>query len=432
MPPPSSTALGAHDRPPAALHWMHMICPPPTMELARLRTHGLTTLATPARSCRWPYGHPRAVPVVLTGDMNAKDCDELAGVARALVRLLSSPTHPLLWSVMDAPTPPTTITEERHLRIDYLLYQSSALTLTGVGHVPRLSPDAPIPDEAHPSDHLPVSARLVLKSHWAQVEDDARQWLACISGTTTVRPLSGDRLRLAFTYFDKDASGDVTAVQLEAGMQTLGFPGLDSNFVRQALREAGCLTDADAPLSRGDAVRSRQLGEDDWAMDLGQFVAVYTYGVQRSSSAMARQLEKAFSTFDLAGSGVLTPWELRDALGRMASAPLDERRLEEVWPARCTRLECPRAAAARRSRTICDVYSCRLAPDSGGARVTRLSRPLPTQVLKGLAVYNELGEGAITIASFSRWMMSTYASYLKDPSLVTDSIGKWSDLVYNQ
>jgi len=27
------------------------------------------------------------VPVVLTGDLNAKDCDELAGIARALVRL---------------------------------------------------------------------------------------------------------------------------------------------------------------------------------------------------------------------------------------------------------------------------------------------------------------------------------------------------------
>ena len=157
------------------------------------------------------------VPVVLTGDLNAKDCDELAGIARALVRLLSSPTHPLLWSVMDAPTPPTTITEERHLRIDYVLYQSASLSLTGVGHVPKLT--MPIPDARHPSDHLPVSARLLIKPHWAQVEEDARQWLAAVSGTTSVRPLSGDALRLAFTYFDKDATGQVSLVQLEAGMQ---------------------------------------------------------------------------------------------------------------------------------------------------------------------------------------------------------------------
>lgn len=70
-------------------------------------------------------------PVVFTGDLNSKDCDELAGIARALVRLLSSPTHPLLWSVTDAPTPATTVTEERQLRIDYVLYQSDSLALTG-------------------------------------------------------------------------------------------------------------------------------------------------------------------------------------------------------------------------------------------------------------------------------------------------------------
>ena len=63
------------------------------------------------------------VPVVLTGDLNAKDCDELAGIARALVRLTSAPTHPLLWSILDAPTPATSVTEERALRVDYILYQ---------------------------------------------------------------------------------------------------------------------------------------------------------------------------------------------------------------------------------------------------------------------------------------------------------------------
>ena len=33
----------------------------------------------------------------------------------------------------------------------------------------------------------------------------------------------------------------------------------------------------------------------------------------------------------------------------------------------------------------------------------------------------------------SRWMMSTYASYLQDPSLVHDSVAKWTDFeVYSQ
>ena len=44
-----------------------------------------------------------------------------------------------------------------------------------------------------------------------------------------------------------------------------------------------------------------------------------------------------------------------------------------------------------------------------------------------------LGGGMISLASFSKWMMSTYMSYLKDPSLVADSTATWADYaVYNQ
>ena len=151
-----------------------------------------------------PANDQAAAVATLSGDLNAKDCDELAGIARALVRLTSAPTHPVLWSILDAPTPATTVTEERALRIDYILYQSTALQLRGVGQLPRLV--SPIPDAVHPSDHVPVSARLLVRPSWAQVEDDARQWLACISGTTSVRPISGTALRAAFTYFDKVSS----------------------------------------------------------------------------------------------------------------------------------------------------------------------------------------------------------------------------------
>lgn len=362
------------------------------------------------------------VPVVLTGDLNAKDCDELAGIARALVRLLRSPTHPLLWSVMDAPTPATTYTEERCMRIDYLLYQSAAVSLTGVGELPRLS--APIPDETHPSDHLPVSARLVLRSKWAQIEENAYQWLACVSGTTTVRPLSPTALRQAFEYFDKDDSGLVSHVELEAGMQTLGFPGLDTKSIRQKLLDSGCepcqegihmahvtandrgpvppprsdLALAGAAASEGEASTRRDgpkgtwtdggLGlalssafeqELSWAMDLESFIKVYTDAVRAGSSAMTRQIEKAFDAFDPSGIGVLAQSELRGALQRMATAPLDETRLDQVLK------------------------------ELAGASAEGITSP---------------GQAAITMKSFSDWMLDTYTSYLKDPSLVVDSLDK--------
>ena len=307
------------------------------------------------------------VPVVLSGDLNAKDCDELAGIQRTLVRILQTPTHPLLWSVMDAPTGPTSVTEEREMRIDYLLYQSSCLSITGVGDAKVATP---IPDEAHPSDHLPVSARFMIKPHWARVQEDARSWLACVSDTTVSRPLSGDALRLAFAFFDKDSDGMVSPLELESAMQTLGFPGLDVNYVREALREAGCQAH---PAEYGG-----------WAMDLDGFVNLYTHGITRRSSAMARQLEKAFAAFDTSGAGMLPLAELRTALQRMASGPLDDERIDEV--------------------------------------------------LGQLAGHeDQMGEGMVTISSFSRWMMSTYSSYLRDPSLVQDSTTKWTDFfAYNQ
>ena len=99
---------------------------------------------------------------------------------------------------------------------------------------------------------------------------------------------------------------------------------------------------------------------------------------------MARQLEKAFATFDTDNSGVLARADMRSILLRMASAPLDEQRLDEV-----------------------------LDELSGDA--------------------DEMADGMITISSFSRWMMSTYMSFLKDPSLVHDSMERWQDFtVYNQ
>jgi len=315
------------------------------------------------------------VPVVLTGDLNAKDCNELAGIARALVRLTSAPTHPLLWSILDAPTAATTLTEERALRVDYILYQSTALQLRGVGQLPSLL--TPIPDATQPSDHVPVGARLLVRPSWVQVEEDARQWLACISGTTSVRPISGTALRAAFTYFDKDGSGVVTSAELEAALQTLRFPGLDSVRIRQALVDANCNPSAitesavayEVDVLYFQALSGQPMDTDWWGMDLEKFVQVYMHSVQRCSSTVARQLDMAFAAFDGNHDGVLAVAEMRDALQRMASAPLDDARVDVV-----------------------------------------------------LAELDSDGDGEISLTDFNDWMMQTYTSFLKDPSLVHDSM----------
>jgi len=310
------------------------------------------------------------VPVVLTGDLNAQDCDELAGIARALVRLLSAPTHPLLWSVMDAPTPPTTYTDARSMRIDYVLYQSANLALTGVGRLPPVGEG--MPNAMHPSDHLPVSCRLKIRQSWAVVEEDARQWAACIKGGSAVRPLSGEALRTAFTYFDKDGSGRVTLVQLEAGLQTLGFPGLDANRVLDALQTVGMVSGASSG-GGGDVGwwTSGHLFDSRWSMSLDQFVEAYTQCMDRQTSASMRQIETAFKTFDISGDGIVTATELREALRRMSSAPLDEDRLE------------------------------------------LLIRELDPEET-----------GKISMEAFTRWMNGAYSGFIKDPTRVVDARAK--------
>ena len=165
-------------------------------------------------------------PVVLSGDLNAQDCDELAGLERALVILAAAPAHPLLWSVVDVPTPPTTKTDARCMRIDYLLYQSAKLSLVTVEQVPRL--DRPIPNAVIPSDHVPVLSRFELRSRTAQIESAARQWLNAISEQSTQRPLSDTELRMAFDFFDTAREGRVYWPALVKGCALLEVPGVQA------------------------------------------------------------------------------------------------------------------------------------------------------------------------------------------------------------
>ena len=67
------------------------------------------------------------------------------------------------------------------------------------------------------------------------------------------------------------------------------------------------------------------------------------------------------------------------------------------------------------------------------------SAPLDdAQVNAVVAELDKEGNGKITHTSFSDWMMRTYTSFLKDPSLIHDSVDKIKDsmrvpeIVYNQ
>jgi hypothetical protein len=129
----------------------------------------------------------------------------LSGLARSMSLLVSAPTHPLLWSLLDAPTPPTTYTDDRCCRIDYLLYQSSLLQLRAVDQLPLLTYPIPVPTQ-HPSDHLPIAAHFALAHPFDATLSAVREWFACVSGASVARPLCAGDLREAFRYFDKECA----------------------------------------------------------------------------------------------------------------------------------------------------------------------------------------------------------------------------------
>lgn len=277
-------------------------------------------------------------PVILSGDLNAQDVDELAGIERALVILAAAPAHPLLWSVTDAPTPPTTRTDCRCMRIDYVLYQAAKLKLLHVKEMPRLAEDshAPIPDGVdHPSDHLPVLVRFEMLPRTSQQESAARQWLRAVQAHATQRPLSGAELRMAFDFFDKDGTGVVRQVELDAGMHLLSVPDVSGHVVH-ALADLTARVDGGGPPASGTTTiagpePAAGPAPSSFSMAFSQFALLYVSRMMTAdASHVARQLEMAFQFFDVNDDGTLTHAELTNALDRIAPAPIRPERIKAL------------------------------------------------------------------------------------------------------
>mmetsp|Transcript_1728 Transcript_1728/g.4252 ORF Transcript_1728/g.4252 Transcript_1728/m.4252 type:complete len:539 (-) Transcript_1728:31-1647(-) len=124
------------------------------------------------RLTRFEQLHPgemRDTPIVLAGDMNATNFEHLWATAGALAldfagnrekhtyaRFANNRTYQMLIGWSDVPTGLTSITTERTVRIDALMYKPKQLEVVRV--MPQPVVVGPIPDERHPSDHLPICA----------------------------------------------------------------------------------------------------------------------------------------------------------------------------------------------------------------------------------------------------------------------------------
>ena len=109
------------------------------------------------------------------------------------------------------------MTEARNVRIDAIFYSGSQMRLVDAPMLPALR--APIPDARHPSDHLPVVARLRLTGDLDRAMLVARAWFNAVGGLSLgfceeMPPLTRDELDVAWTYFDWSCEGTLTLPKL--------------------------------------------------------------------------------------------------------------------------------------------------------------------------------------------------------------------------
>jgi Ca2+-binding EF-hand superfamily protein/endonuclease/exonuclease/phosphatase family metal-dependent hydrolase len=174
------------------------------------------------------HGCKPEVPAILAGDYNAENFQEMRALTAAFFSLRHETPEkpPLFWIMRDAPTPPTSFTLLRQMRIDYLIHSELFLRLEQV-HSPKkgdavLDGKMTIPNDCHPSDHLPVSAEFRFITEPEVVRGCAERFCMAILNPGAIdRPLFPSEVLMAFDYFDTTGSESVSAEDLTEGLRSL-------------------------------------------------------------------------------------------------------------------------------------------------------------------------------------------------------------------
>lgn len=248
-------------------------------------------------------------PVILTGDLNCTSFGRLRGIANT-VSLLNRCTyiHPFTFDAGDVPTGVTSVTTARCMRIDALMYQSQRLELMDVDDVPDLTPANPIPNEEHPSDHVPIVAQFRVRSSMHMMQQAAKEWFYTVAGCMPSVPLSGEQLRNAFKLYDFDGAGHSTQAELRKCIQTVVGPS--ENEVNRALQK---------------------LPSD--GVDFVGFVKAYNDAIAIAGIPGLEDFKDAFAALDKDGSGTLDMDEFLSVFKDCAPAAVPEEDLKALFKA---------------------------------------------------------------------------------------------------
>mmetsp|Transcript_79872 Transcript_79872/g.185457 ORF Transcript_79872/g.185457 Transcript_79872/m.185457 type:complete len:681 (-) Transcript_79872:192-2234(-) len=235
-------------------------------------------------------------PVVLMGDFNANHFVEIRGIAQAVVQVFDNPCHHFLFRCVDVSTGPTSVTEIRNARIDVVVYDPQHLKVLEV-----TAPDVGkrIPDEEHPSDHIPVRVKFQVKAGHKRHKECANSWLQCVTGSERINPMTDVEIQYAFSFLDRHGEGKIDRYALEDSCLDIGFP-LRSGQRKALLR---CFS-------------GRQINFSD-------FKKAYESQLNCARVRGIGDLEAAFRFFDAHGAGKIHAYEMRAVFAEVVPVEFD-------------------------------------------------------------------------------------------------------------
>lgn len=293
-------------------------------------------------------GEPEA-PVVLAGDLNEANLWHLGTMARIKCGVADMGCHPFIFTSRAAssqPTP-TSITSCRSMRIDYILLQPSLLQV--VESMFEMGQDKDhweqecrimdqeefIPNERHPSDHLPVAFRVKFRDRLSVAEGCAASWVEIlgkeakqqgrISTDWPTRPagvLSLEEMEAAFNYFDTDRDGVCDREGLFCGIKRLRLGRSDVNMALDTISQANSPLTLDEfrALYMKSWLRQQRCFFDRVRSIRTMFHLTVKSANFSSGAAVGKageESENLFEEMDADGDGIVTVEEVIDHLARV-------------------------------------------------------------------------------------------------------------------